>query len=133
MSSIYGGYYGGDPRKFHPDEECCTPEELKAHKEHCAAWDRGLRPEPGGHISEYDKDGRLVLHIARNPFGLGITIFDDEEETGEEEEDKELDEMEDEELSEIYLSYAGADSDRAARILAERHGLDEAQEEPDAP
>jgi hypothetical protein len=128
MSSSYGGYYGGDPRKFFPDEECCSPAELKAHKEHCDAWNRGLRPEPGGHISEYDKDGRLILHIARNPFGLGITVFDDEDPEEEQEEDRELSEMDDEELLGVYLSNAGKDSEEAARILAERHGVELSEE-----
>lgn len=132
MSSSYGGYYGGDPRKFFPDEEVCTADELKAHKEHCAAWDRGLRPEPGGHISEYDKDGKLILHIARNPFGLGVTVFDDEPEE-EVEEDKELSEMADDELLDVYLSNAGADSEEAARILAERHGAELSTEDEEAP
>src|SRR5690242_256695 len=37
----YGPFPGGDPRRFTPDEEVCTPEEIAAHKEACAAWDRG--------------------------------------------------------------------------------------------
>jgi len=77
MSAHYGGYYGGDPRKFTPDEEVCTPEEIKNWQEHCKAWNEGLRPEPDGHISKYDAEGNLVLHIARNPFGIGTTVFED--------------------------------------------------------
>lgn len=44
----YGYYPGGDPRHFHPDEECCTPAEIAAHKAACEAWERGETPDPGG-------------------------------------------------------------------------------------
>jgi hypothetical protein len=37
----YGLFPGGDPRRFRPDEESCTPEEIAAHRAACEAWDRG--------------------------------------------------------------------------------------------
>lgn len=37
-----------DPRHFHPDEECCSPAEIAAHRAACEAWERGETPDPGG-------------------------------------------------------------------------------------
>jgi hypothetical protein len=124
MSTTYGGHYGGDPRKFFPDEEACTAEELAAHKAACDAWNRGDQ------VEVRTRSCSLTLGCER-PFGVGVTVHDDDANdplVGDEEEDKELDEQEDDELLGIYLSNAGADSERAARILADRHGIDEAQE-----
>lgn len=36
----YGHYKGGDPRKFCPDYECCTPQEIERYKSDCDAWDK---------------------------------------------------------------------------------------------
>ena len=124
MSSSYGGYYGGDPRKFFPDEESCTADELAAHKAACEAWNRGDQ------VNVRTRPCTKELGCER-PFGIGVTVHDDEVNdplAGEVEEEKELDEMEDEELLGLYLSNAGPDSDHAARILADRHGVDEAQD-----
>lgn len=121
----YGGYYGGDPRKFHPDEEVCSEAEIAAHKAACEAWNRGERPEPQGHESHYDKDGKLTLHIARNPYGLGVTEDDeDDDQPWDDEPTLPLEGLDDEALMEVYLSNAGHDSEMAARILADRHGVD---------
>lgn len=50
QESGYGGFCGGDPRKFHPDGEVCTPEEIENHRKACALWDdaedRGAQPTP---------------------------------------------------------------------------------------
>jgi hypothetical protein len=123
MSTSYGGYYGGDPRKFHPDEECCKPEEIAAWKAACAAWDRGETPDPRTGPCQPGKP-------CERPYGIGVTVHDDEEdsEEGEPAPDLDLDEQEDEELLGIYLSNAGKDSEDAMRILAERHHVDEAAE-----
>jgi len=44
----YGFFIGGDPRRFFPDEESCTPGEIAAHKAACALWDAGdTTPLPG--------------------------------------------------------------------------------------
>lgn len=122
MNSSYGGFYGGDPRKFHPDEEVCTPEEIANHKEACAKWDRGELVEVEGHVMVRDLEGKPLLHINKNPFGLGITVFDDEPE--EDEEEPELEDMDDAELLAIYEANEGARSWEAHRILAERNGTD---------
>lgn len=37
----YGFFPGGDPRRFHPDEDSCTPEEIVSHKAACDRWEAG--------------------------------------------------------------------------------------------
>jgi hypothetical protein len=71
---IYGYFGGGDPRDFHPDHECCSPEEIKRHKEACEAADKLAKdrnlPCPSGW--ERLPDGRAA-HVTRAPFGIGMT------------------------------------------------------------
>lgn len=43
----YGPFPGGDPRRFEPDSECCSSEEVQRWKEECAAWDRGEGQDRG--------------------------------------------------------------------------------------
>lgn len=85
-SSTYGFYSGGDPRRFHPSEEECSPEEIANHKAACEAWARGERPdirkacEPNREAVTYTDRGTgktetiepgtaLALYA---PFGIGI-------------------------------------------------------------
>jgi len=79
----YGGYPGGDPRDFTPDGECCTPEEIAAHKAACEAWERGDFTEPrhGRHAVEIAlKDGtKAVGHGCINPYGIGVYTYHNEE------------------------------------------------------
>lgn len=44
----YGFFPGGDPRKFQPDEESNTEEELEAWRLACAEWDKGNQVDIGG-------------------------------------------------------------------------------------
>lgn len=83
----YGGFHGGDPRDFHPDYECSTEEERAAHAAACVAFAeaeaRGEKPVLGDtHQSAYDDDGRLIFHVAHNPYGLGTMVYRDEEMVG---------------------------------------------------
>jgi hypothetical protein len=72
----YGFWCGGDPRKFHPDAEDCTAEELAAHKAACEAFDKAdalgekLEPMPcqSGWIGP-------SIHITKSPFGIGSYTF----------------------------------------------------------
>jgi hypothetical protein len=83
----YGCFHGGDPRLFSPDPECSTEKEREAHREACAAWERGERPTfpvSGFETTEKDetftdkRDGSTVkipagsaVHVLRSSFGLG--------------------------------------------------------------
>jgi len=71
--SGYGYFPGGDPRDFFPDAECCSAEELAAHRAACDAWNRGERPEtPPGSRYVCDDDGKVVAHVCGGKFGIGV-------------------------------------------------------------
>lgn len=90
--SIYGHYCGGDPRRFSPDVEECSPEEIAAHRAACEAWERGERPnipkacEPlRDDISFTNEKGEqetikagtgLALYA---PFGIGVQTYIDDQ------------------------------------------------------
>lgn len=67
----YGFFCGGDPRSFHPDGECCTPEELENHRLACDEAEKLENhrhlPCPSGWIRTPHGDA----HILRAPFGIG--------------------------------------------------------------
>lgn len=75
-SGGYGYYLGGDPRKFSPDPESCTPKELEDHKAACDKWNEAeakgekLEPEPCGcgWVSP-------TVHVSRSSYGLGSYSF----------------------------------------------------------
>jgi hypothetical protein len=71
---MYGAFPGGDPRKFHPDEECSTEAERESHRRACAIWDAGaqLGPLEPAHEIVRNEAGEMVMHIARAKFGLGV-------------------------------------------------------------
>lgn len=76
MAWIYGIFPGGDPRKFIPDEECCSPQEIEAHAIACEEWDKGneLPFAPGCRTLG---DGTVWTGKG---FGIGTYEYDDEEE-----------------------------------------------------
>jgi hypothetical protein len=79
--SQYGGFHGGNPNDFCPDAEN-TEQEHAAWKAACEAYNRGdteyLSKIPG-HTCVHDEAGKLVLHVARNPFGYGVMNYTDPE------------------------------------------------------
>lgn len=78
VESGYGGFHGGDPRKFFPCGEDSTPEEIANHRKACILWNEceltGVTPEPekcpSGFI--YDDDGKCIAHVLRMPYGVGV-------------------------------------------------------------
>jgi hypothetical protein len=72
QESCYGYFTGGDPRKFFPDAEDCTPEELANHKRACEEADRleAARdlPCPSGWYGN--------VHITKAPFGIGVSTIE---------------------------------------------------------
>jgi len=94
---LYGFFHLDDPRDFFPDYECCSPEELAAHKEACAkaaaGEDWGPRSEEHGPWTNASKPGVVILgarpdgdgwvggcHASRS-FGIGTYLLhsDDDE------------------------------------------------------
>lgn len=74
----YGSFYGGDPRTFTPDEESSTEEERTRWRADCERWaaaDKTPDPEPGPHEELRDEEGRLVVRLTRNGYGLGINVL----------------------------------------------------------
>lgn len=68
----YGYFCGGDPRKFHPDHECCTPEEIAAHKAACEAWNRGEKVGPAMRSHWItDGEGKVIAHCSGSSYGIG--------------------------------------------------------------
>mgnify|MGYP000367032144 CR=1 FL=1 len=74
----YGYFKGGDPRKFSPDGDACSPDEISNHKASCDLWNdmesKGKTPSPedcpSGWI--YDTDGKTVAHVLVAPYGIGV-------------------------------------------------------------
>lgn len=76
---VYGFPCVTNPNDFTPDGEACTAAEIEAHAEACRQWDAGTYQRdpgqfcqsfPGG--SEPNAEGRMVLHVSRTPWGIGI-------------------------------------------------------------
>lgn len=80
----YGFFCGGDPRKFRPDEECCSEKEISNHKAACSLWNemelRGETPEPEKCPSGYvfDENGKCVGHVLRAPYGIGVYEYEED-------------------------------------------------------
>jgi hypothetical protein len=74
--SVYGFFNGGDPRNFHPDGECCSPEEIENHKRACELannTDEGKRLAcPSG----WETFGDYQRHVTRAPFGIGTSTYE---------------------------------------------------------
>ena len=84
--SSYGSFYGGDPRRFTPDEECSTEQERELHRKHCDEWANGERPtvkvsgvewvdditykDSNGHTQTIKAGHKLVERAA---YGLGVS------------------------------------------------------------
>lgn len=72
---MYGFFPGGDPRKFEPDTELNTPEEIASWKTACLAWNEGRQKvQPGGCVVMPDG---VILNISN--FGLGVYEYDEDE------------------------------------------------------
>ena len=75
MQPMYGFFHGGDPREFHPDAECTTPEEWAAHKEACRKADELESARDLECPSGWIRTPEYTAHVCRAPSGLGITTF----------------------------------------------------------
>jgi hypothetical protein len=85
---MYGFFPGGDPRKFRPDVDSCTPEEIEAHRVACerANWADAYRHGKGSNAAAnlecpshhlYDTDGAWCGHVTIAPFGIGSYEYDE--------------------------------------------------------
>lgn len=69
----YGYARPENPHDFSPDAECCTEEEIAAHKAACEAFDRG-EYDPSADPSSLSGPG---VHLLRAPWGIGSYTFRD--------------------------------------------------------
>lgn len=71
--SGYGYARPANPHDFSPDRECCTDEEIAAHKAACEAFDAGLYV----HDSWDGWNADHTIHVLKAPWGVGsYTIRD---------------------------------------------------------
>jgi hypothetical protein len=73
----YGFFPGGDPRAFHPDVECCKPNELAAHKADCEAWDAGNQVHSVRYGREVTEHEGKVASVHFSGYGLGTYTYRD--------------------------------------------------------
>lgn len=76
----YGYFIGGDPRKFSPDIELCTKEEIAAWEEACKQWNEGNEIEcVGSHRWITNADGKVIGTATVSSFGIGVYEYEDEQ------------------------------------------------------
>src|SRR5688572_30557802 len=69
---VYGFPCVINPHDFTPDAECCSPEEIAAHKTACENWGKpSYVPNKGCYVERSD-DGQLVKHVLRTSWGIGV-------------------------------------------------------------
>lgn len=72
----YGFFPGGDPRKFHPDEESNSAEEIAAHKAACEAMDAGTSKGETPACQHLATEAG-VAHVNTGKFGMGSYTYED--------------------------------------------------------
>ena len=93
----YGFFHLDDPRDFFPDDECCSPAEIAAHREACEkaarGEDWGPRSEEHGPWTHPDHPERVVIGqrpegngwvggcVAVRSFGIGMYLLHEEDES----------------------------------------------------
>ena len=75
MQSVYGYPCVTDPNDFVPDGESCSPEEIAAHRRAIATWGTSNYEPNKGCFTEVDADGRLVKHVLRTSWGIGMNLI----------------------------------------------------------
>lgn len=74
------GTYGfpcvSNPHDFEPDHECSSPAEIEAHRLAKANWGKPAHEPNKGCYTEYGADGRMVKHVTRTSWGIGVNFLD---------------------------------------------------------
>ncbi len=77
IESVYGFPCVENPHDFEPDQECCTPAEIAFWEDAKKRWDAGERDVRGARCgSTYDADGKLLMHVTRTSWGIGVNYVD---------------------------------------------------------
>lgn len=72
---VYGYPCVTDPRDFIPDDECCSSEEIAAHKLACETFGTPAYQPNKGYYEERDSEGRLLKHVTRTSWGIGTNLL----------------------------------------------------------
>ena len=72
---VYGYPHVENPHDFIPDGECCSPQELEAHRLACANYGKPTYQPNTGCITERSDDGTLLKHVLRTSWGIGINLI----------------------------------------------------------
>lgn len=70
-AETYGPFPGGDPRRFTPDREACTTEEIRRWEAACQEWREGRQEDAGPGCATFG-DGSA---ITGSGFGVGMYDF----------------------------------------------------------
>lgn len=81
--SVYGFPCVVNPHDFSPDAECCSPEEIAAHKAACENWGKPSYVPNKGCYTERSENGQMVRHVLRTSWGIGVNILTMCDECGE--------------------------------------------------
>jgi hypothetical protein len=72
--SVYGFPCVENPNDFSPDSECCSPAEIETHRVACANWGKPTFEPNKGSFSQHDAEGKLVMHVCRTSWGIGVNL-----------------------------------------------------------
>ena len=75
QDGVYGYPCVTNPNDFTPDGECCSPEEIAAHKVACENWGKPSYQPNRGCYTERSDDGQIVKHVLRTSWGIGFNSF----------------------------------------------------------
>ncbi len=71
---VYGYPCVTNPNDFTPDTECCSPDEIAAHKAACESWGKPSYKPNDGCYTKVAEDG-TVMHIVRTSWGIGGNVI----------------------------------------------------------
>jgi hypothetical protein len=73
------GHYGypcvTNPNDFEPDPECCSPAEIEAHRLAKKHWGTPAFVPNRGCTDLLSPDGRVVGHVTRTSWGIGVNFI----------------------------------------------------------
>lgn len=73
---VYGFPCVSDPHDFCPDYESCSPAEIEAWQQAKASYGTPAFQPNRGCTIEHDADGKLVKHVLRTSWGIGVNLID---------------------------------------------------------
>jgi len=78
--AVYGFPCVENPHDFQPDAESCTAKEIAFWEDAKKRWDAGERDVRGNRCYSIDAEGKL--HTTSTSWGIGVNMFEMDEEEG---------------------------------------------------